>query len=54
MAAAGQSIGMVLAKNGLTYSFPAFSANVIRLAVAFIALWMVTIIQDQGFQRSSK
>jgi drug/metabolite transporter (DMT)-like permease len=47
IAAAGQSVGMVLAKNGLTGNFPALSANVIRMSVAFLALWVVTIIQGQ-------
>jgi drug/metabolite transporter (DMT)-like permease len=47
IAAAGQSFGMVLAKNGLTGNFPALSANVIRMSVAFLALWVVTIIQGQ-------
>ena len=47
IAAAGQSIGMVLAKNGLTDNFPALSANVIRMTAAFFALWVVTIIQGQ-------
>jgi drug/metabolite transporter (DMT)-like permease len=47
IAAAGQSFGMVLAKKGLTGNFPALSANVIRMSVAFLALWVVTIIQGQ-------
>jgi len=47
IAAAGQSCGMVLAKNGLTGNFPALSANVIRMSVAFLALWVVTLIQGQ-------
>jgi drug/metabolite transporter (DMT)-like permease len=47
IAAAGQSIGMVLAKNGLTDNFPALSANVIRMTAAFFAIWVVTIIQGQ-------
>lgn len=47
IAAAGQAIGMVLAKNGLGNDFPALSGNVIRMSVAFLALWVVTIIQGQ-------
>jgi drug/metabolite transporter (DMT)-like permease len=47
IAAAGQSVGMVLAKNGLTDNFPALSANVIRMMAAFLALWLVTIFQGQ-------
>ena len=47
IAAAGQAFGMILAKKGLNDNFPALSANVIRMMAAFIALWVVTIIQGQ-------
>jgi len=47
LAAAGQAIGVVLAKNGLGGGFPALSGNVIRMIAAFIALWGVTVIQGQ-------
>jgi drug/metabolite transporter (DMT)-like permease len=47
LAAAGQAIGVVLAKNGLGGNFPALSGNVIRMTAAFIALWGVTVIQRQ-------
>jgi drug/metabolite transporter (DMT)-like permease len=47
IAAAGQAFGVVLAKNGLKGDFPALSGNVIRMMAAFIALWLVTIIQGQ-------
>ncbi len=49
IAAVGQAFGVVLAKNGLNGDFPALSANVIRMTVAFVALWLVTIIQGQVF-----
>jgi len=47
IAAAGQAFGVVLAKFGLGNNFPALSANVIRMSAAFLALWLVTIIQGQ-------
>jgi drug/metabolite transporter (DMT)-like permease len=47
IAAGGQAFGVVLAKNGLKGDFPALSANVIRMTAAFLALWLVTIIQGQ-------
>jgi drug/metabolite transporter (DMT)-like permease len=48
IAAAGQAFGVVLAKNGLKGDFPAISGNVIRMTAAFLALWLVTIIQGQA------
>jgi drug/metabolite transporter (DMT)-like permease len=47
IAAAGQAFGVVLAKNGLKGEFSALSGNVIRMTAAFLALWLVTIIQGQ-------
>ncbi len=47
IAATGQAFGVVLAKNGLKGDFPALSANVIRMTAAFLALWLVTVIQGQ-------
>lgn len=47
IAATGQALGIVLAKNGLKGNFSALSANVMRMAAAFIALWLVTIFQGQ-------
>lgn len=47
IAAGGQAFGVVLAKNGLKGDFPVLSANVIRMTAAFLALWLVTIIQGQ-------
>lgn len=48
IAATGQASGMVLAKNGLVGNFPAISGNVIRITSAFLALWIITIIQGQA------
>jgi drug/metabolite transporter (DMT)-like permease len=47
IAATGQAFGVVLAKIGLKNNFPALSGNVIRMTAAFLALWLVTIIQGQ-------
>lgn len=47
IAATGQALGVVLAKNGLEGNFPVISGNVIRMSAAFTALWMVTILQGQ-------
>jgi drug/metabolite transporter (DMT)-like permease len=47
IAATGQALGVVLAKNGLKGDFPALSGNVMRMTAAFIALWLVTIFQGQ-------
>jgi drug/metabolite transporter (DMT)-like permease len=47
IAATGQALGVVLAKNGLKDNFPALSGNVIRMTAAFAALWLVTVFQKQ-------
>jgi drug/metabolite transporter (DMT)-like permease len=47
LAATGQAFGVVLAKLGLKDNFPAISGNMIRMTAAFLALWLVTIIQGQ-------
>jgi len=46
-AAAGQALGMTLAKKGLAGSFPAISANLIRMSMAMFALWILTVMQRQ-------
>ncbi len=48
IAATGQALGMVLAKKGLNLDFPPLSGNVIRMTVAFIGIWVITIIQGQA------
>lgn len=45
--AAGQGLGVVLAKNGLGGDFSALSANFIRMLVAMIVIWMITIIRRE-------
>jgi len=47
LAAAGQAGGLVLAKKGLGGDFSALSANVMRMTVALVALWMVALLQGQ-------
>ena len=47
IAGTGQAVGIVLAKIGLNNHFPALSGNLIRMIAAFLALWLVTIIQRQ-------
>lgn len=47
-AAAGQALGMILAKPGLAGGFSALSGNVIRMACAALALWLLTLFQGQA------
>jgi drug/metabolite transporter (DMT)-like permease len=47
LAAAGQAGGLVLAKKGLGGDFPALSANVMRMSIALLALWTLTLLQGQ-------
>ena len=47
LAAAGQAGGLVLAKKGLGGDFSALSANVMRMSVALLALWGLTLLQGQ-------
>ena len=47
LAAAGQAGGLVLAKKGLGGDFSALSANVMRMSVALLALWTLTLLQGQ-------
>jgi len=46
-AAAGQALGLTLAKKGLWGDFPALSANVIRMTSAMLAFWGLTVLQKQ-------
>ena len=46
-AATGQAVGLTLAKKGLGGDFPALSGNLIRMSLAALAFWMLTIIQGQ-------
>lgn len=45
--AAGQAFGLVLSKKGLVNEFPAISGNVIRMLVATLSLWALTLFQGQ-------
>ena len=46
-AATGQALGLITAKKGLYGSFPAVTATLMRMLVAMITLWSVTILQRQ-------
>jgi len=47
-AALGQSLGLVLAKNGLYGDFSPISANLIRMLTAMLVLWIITIFQRKA------
>jgi drug/metabolite transporter (DMT)-like permease len=47
-AAACQSIGLVLARQGLGADFPALSGNFMRMLSAAIVIWGITILQNQA------
>ena len=49
-AAAGQALGLVLAKNGLYGDFSPISGNLIRMLAAMVVLWLITIFQGQARQ----
>jgi drug/metabolite transporter (DMT)-like permease len=45
--AAGQAGGLILAKKGLAGDFPSISAVVIRMVVAVVVMWLVTLFMGQ-------
>ena len=47
IAATGQALGVVLAKPGLADGFSPISGNVIRMSAAFLAIWLLTLVQGQ-------
>ena len=47
-AAAGQAVGLVLAREGLSGDFPALSGNVIRMVCAATAIWLLAFAQRQA------
>jgi drug/metabolite transporter (DMT)-like permease len=47
-AAAGQAIGLILAKKGLMGDFPALSGNVIRMTAAASTMWLATLLARQA------
>ena len=48
LAAAGQAVGLVLSKPGLTGDFPPFAGNAIRMCAAMVFFWLMTFAQRQG------
>jgi len=47
-AALGQSLGMILAKQGLAGGFLPLSGNVMRMTSAAVAMWAVALLQKQA------
>jgi drug/metabolite transporter (DMT)-like permease len=47
-AAACQSLGLVLARQGLGANFPALQGNFIRMLSAAAAIWLITLLQRQA------
>jgi len=43
----GQAVGLVLAKKGLSGSFPALSGVAIRMIVSMITIWVLALVQGQ-------
>jgi drug/metabolite transporter (DMT)-like permease len=48
LAAAGQALALITAKIGLVDEFPAFSAVVMRMLVAAVVIWMITILKGEA------
>jgi len=46
-ASAGQAVGLVLSKLGLSAGFPALSGVVIRMLSATVVLWLFALVQKQ-------
>lgn len=47
-AAAGQSVGLILARQGLGNDFPALSGNFIRMVSASLGIWILALFQGEG------
>ncbi len=47
-AALGQTLGLIAAKKGLADGFPALSGTLIRMFVAMVLLWALTILMGQA------
>lgn len=47
-AAAGQALGLILAKKGLAGDFPALSGTLMRMLAATVAMWLFTTLQGQA------
>lgn len=52
--AAGQGLGVVLAKVGLDGNFSPISANYMRMVTAMIVIWIVTLIQKEFLSTINK
>ncbi|MEE9554370.1 MAG: DMT family transporter [candidate division Zixibacteria bacterium] len=48
--ALGQTFGLILSKKGLEGGYPALSGNLIRVIVAVIIIWLITIIRGKAGQ----
>ena len=46
--ALGQALGLVTSKQGLSGDFPALSATLIRMLVAAVVIWLLTLVRGQG------
>lgn len=46
-AATGQALGLITAKKGLYGDFPALSGTLVRMMVALVTMWGLTLIQRQ-------
>jgi len=46
--ALGQAFGLILSKKGLEGGFPALSGNVIRVATAAIAIWLIALFSGKA------
>lgn len=46
--ALGQTFGLILSKKGLEGGYPALSGNLIRVTVAMIIIWIITIIRGRA------
>ncbi len=48
LAATGQAVGLVLAKQGMSEGFSPFAGNAIRMLAAMAVFWLITFVQRQG------
>jgi drug/metabolite transporter (DMT)-like permease len=45
--AVGQAVGLVMAKQGLVDNFPSLSATLMRMVVALVVIWLLTLFQGK-------
>ncbi len=48
LAAIGQAGGLVLSRQGMVDGFPPFAGTLIRMIAAFIALWLLAVLQKKA------